>query len=251
MKIFTKRWSVLFFFALPLVGAAQEIKNVRADFDGEKVVIAYDLEHDDASQKFTVALYSSHNNYQKPLSLLVGDVGDNIIPGVRNRIVWDAKSVLPPNFDGDLTFKVKALQVGVGKKLRVSPLAQTAVKRGKNIEFNWTGGATDDKVTIELLKDNQVQQQLAGQLTNTNKFIWAVPKKSKKGKDYTIRISSTSNPTELASSQTFTIKPKTPFIVKFLPILALGGAAIFLGGNSGGGDGGGTLDDLPGPVKPN
>ena len=236
---------------------AQEVKDVRASFDGEKVIITYDLKFDDPTQKFKVALYSSHNNYERPLSLLLGDQGDNVVPGERNRVIWDTKSALPPDFDSDLTIKVKATKIipvvteAAVMRLSMKPFDKSVIKKGKTLEVKWVGGRADEKINIDLFKDNVIQQKIT-ETENKNHYSWTIPKKNAAGKNYVVRISKADNPTEVSNSQFFQIKPRTSFFVKILPVLAIGGAVAFLSGSKTGEDPGGTtLDDLPGPVKPN
>lgn len=244
--------------AMLRIAQAQEIKDVRASFDGEKVIITYDLAFDDPTQKFKIALYSSHNNYERPLSLLLGDQGDNVVPGERNRVIWDTKSALPPDFDSDLTIKVKATKIiavvneASAMRLSMKPFDKSVVKKGKTLEVKWVGGRPDEKINIELFKDNVIQQKIT-QTENKNSYAWTVSKKNATGKNYVVRISKADNPTEVSNSQFFQIKPRTPFIVKVLPVLAIGGVIYFLSGSKSGEDGGTTptVDDLPGPVKPN
>jgi hypothetical protein len=48
---------------------AQTVENINTKFDGEKIIITYDLNYSDPAEKFTVNLYSSHDNYNRPLTL--------------------------------------------------------------------------------------------------------------------------------------------------------------------------------------
>lgn len=66
------------FFLLSIDGSAQQIQNVRAEFDGEKVIIVYDLiaEQDDNRLK---VLSENKDKY-----LTSEDLFDEIRPGMRN-----------------------------------------------------------------------------------------------------------------------------------------------------------------------
>jgi len=171
---------------------SQTIENVAFEFDGESISITYDLNHNNAEQKFTISLFSSHNNYQKPITLLTGEVGDNILPGIQKKVIWDVRNELPPYFDDELSIKVKALlielpisQTIIKEKTtlelkeeigyRIKPFQNTAYKKGSKLKLNWEGGATSDRIKIDLLKNNVFQQTLS-QTKNTNAYMWKIPK---------------------------------------------------------------------------
>jgi hypothetical protein len=90
---------------------AQTLEKLTATFDGEKMIVTYNLAYADASQKFKVALYSSHDNFKQPI-MVTGDAGENVLPGAAKRAVWDAKRTLPADFDGDIQIKLKAARGG-------------------------------------------------------------------------------------------------------------------------------------------
>lgn len=228
---------------------AQTVENINTKFDGEKIVITYDLNYSNPTEKFNVDLYSSHDNYTRPLTLVTGAAGENVIAGKANRVVWDAKNTLPPDFDGEITIRIKVSRVVI-PPLEVTPLSTTVYKRGRNIALNWAGGLPNEKLIIDLYQNNVPAQRVAEQMDNSGAYNWKLPK-NVKGKNYDLRVRAVDRPDDLAVSQVFRVKPRTPFIVKVLPLLAVGVAVMVLGGDSGGGDSGGGVDAvLPGPVRP-
>ena len=223
---------------------AQIVENINASFDGEKMVITYDLRFTDANQKFKIVLYSSQDNYSQPLMLVTGDTGENVLPGKVKRVVWDAKSVLPTYFDGDIRIKIKASKMAA-PKLIFDPLTLKTYKRGRTISIKWTGGYATDMVIIELYKEKTFNLLVADKMNNTAAYEWKMPK-SVKGRNYTLRITNAARPDEQAESQAFRVKPSVPFLVKILPILAAGGIIALSSGDSPG-----PHDTpLPGPVNP-
>ena len=116
--------------------------------------------------------------------------------------------------------------------------------------MKWTGGYSDDKIHIELLKDKKVNRLVVDKIDNTASYEWAMPKGVKKGKNYTLQISTVARPNDQTESIPFKIKPRTPFIVKALPFV-VGGAVYFLTSPGGGELPGGGDALLPGPMKPN
>lgn len=205
--------------------AAQRVENIRAEVfgEGEKVVITYDITGAAMGQKFKVTVYGSHNNFAAPLTLVSGDVGRDreINGGPNKRIEWSAKSELK-DFIGDVTFEVRA-EVVAATFLIQKPALGSKFKRGKTAEIIWQGGVPGENVRLDLLKDGTVISQIAS-TQNSLRYSWPVPKSMDKGKGYQIRLSGESG---TVMSGTFGVKSKTPFIVKVLPFLVVGGAAAW------------------------
>jgi hypothetical protein len=233
---------------LNLTLRAQILENINASFDGERVTVSYALNHTEASQKFIIAFYSSHDNFTQPIQV-TGDAGENVLPGAAKRVVWDAKSALPSEFDGDLRIKIKATKMAA-PELVFEPLSLKTYKKGRTISMKWTGGFPSDKVTIELQKSKVTDLRVAEQIDNSGAYEWKMPK-SVKGKNYQLTLTNSSNPADPVTSSEFRVKPRTPFLVKILPILAAGVVAVILSGDDDGGPDGPTGDSvLPAPIKP-
>jgi hypothetical protein len=231
---------------LCLDASAQQIKNVHADFDGEKVIISYDLVAEHSEDKFTVTVFSSHDDFRTPLALLVGNAGENVAPGESHKITWDAKSSLPADINKDLVFKIKAkVTVGIHhpSRLEVKPLHFTSFKRGGKLNMEWNGGIEGEPIAIELYKSNKLVKKIS-ETNNANMFSWSIPKKTKTGKGYSIRISKASDPAVNAVSQSFEIKPKMSLLVKLIPVAVVGGVIAILASAEE------EDPDLPGPVTP-
>ena len=225
----------------------QTVENIRTTFDGDKLIISYDLIYPDPAQKFDVTLYSSHDDYARPLSLLIGDFGDKVVAGKGNRVIWDAKSSLPPDFDKDIIIQVKASKVAPpppAVKLSMKPFDQSTYKKGRTIEIRWVGGNLDDMYTIELFRDNTLNLRIAEKVSNSQRYDWTMPKSVKSGKNYLIRMSNVQTPTDLSNSQLFEVKPRTPLIVKVLPFLAVGAAVLLIKKTP-------SNSELPPPPNPN
>ena len=239
---------------------AQTVANVISSYDGEKMVITYDLNATDAGQKFKVSLFSSHDNYTQPLALLTGDAGDNVLPGKNHRVTWDVKNSVPPDFDGEIRIKVKAaplvpvlepIKTEAASKLVIKPLIQNSYKKGSTIDVSWAGGQAGDKLLIELLKGGEVQQKIAEKANSKQTYSWLMPKDTKAGKDYVVRITNSSRSQDMATSQMFSIKPKIPMLLKVVPVVVIGAVVYFITGGSKPAKDPATASDLPGPVKPN
>lgn len=233
--------------------SGQSLANLKTSFDGEKMVIIYDLLFAEPGQKFKVSFYSSHDNYSRPLSLLTGDAGESVNPGQGNRVVWDAKNTLPADFDADITIKIKVSKGGTGasNKLTTKALDKGSYKKGESLTLRWSGGNTGGKVNVTLYKDGARQQVIADKISNSQEYTWVVPKKGLSGKGYTLRVTNAANETELSDSQPFGVKSKIPMLL-IIPAVVLVGVTTFVvtsGGSEPPPEQG--EDELPGPVKPN
>jgi len=233
----------------------QTLSGLMVSFDGEKLSITYDLNDSDPNQKYKVLIYSSNDDYTNPLSLAIGDFGESVLPGKKKRVIWDAKSTLPQDFDKDVLIKLKATKI-LAPALNMKPLTYNIYKKGKKIEIGWLGGNPSDKLNIDLYRSQNGQLQLVKSIAKdvenkqgSQHFSWAMPKNTKAGKKYFIRVSKTDKPSDLTSSQFFDIKPRTPFIVKALPFLAAGAAVVLLSCGSKESPPP-TSSELPGPTKP-
>lgn len=224
---------VSLFLLLFLAGVTfgQSIDIVKATFDGQKVLINYELAFADASQKFTVSLYSSYDNYAVPIQGITGTVGEGVVPGENYHINWDVRSALPPTFDGEIIFKVKATKLIPALPLNVIPFSVTAYKRGQSIEINWTGGRTGDKLTIELQKGNETPQKVIEKTYNNQNYSWQIPTKTKPGNDYTVRIFNPDKSADTATSEKFSIKPKYAVWMKAIPFVVVGVVIKLLSGS--------------------
>ncbi len=245
------RFHNLGLFSLPLlwfsqICFSQTLDNVKASFDGDKVIITYDLNNADVNQKFKVGLYSSHDNYNNPISFGTGDIGENVLPGKLKRVVWVVKNSLPLDFDNDITIKVKATKMVAASKLAIKPLPKNAYKSGQSIDVQWQGGRPTDKINIALYKDGVMNQKLGENLNNNQTYKWSVPK-GLKGKGYSLHVSDGS---DQSTSQVFSIKPKVPLLYIIVPVVVVGGVVALLGGGSETPPTTVPSSDLPGPIKP-
>ncbi|SMG12891.1 hypothetical protein SAMN05661096_00553 [Marivirga sericea] len=81
---------LLLIFSLLIVSynsQSQTVENVTATVKGDIIIVSYDLVST-SDELFNINLYSSKDNFEKPLALVTGDVGPNIANGKeKNRVV--------------------------------------------------------------------------------------------------------------------------------------------------------------------
>jgi hypothetical protein len=238
---------VALFFAIVTASYSQQVQNVTARFDGEKVILSYDLLTSQPEDRFAVTLYSSHDNYQRPLSLVVGDAGENISPGTSHRITWDAKSSLPPEFNNEITFKVRAsmmVSLHHPSRLKAKPLDNNTYKRKGVLNLEWNGGKEGELMQVDLYQDGQHVEKVE-EVTNSHVYSWTIPPKTKPGSNYSLRISKAGDSDVYDNSATFKIAPRVPLAMKLIPVIVVGGVVAILAAPSKEEE-----PDLPGPVTP-
>lgn len=204
-------------FLSPIFVEAQSISNVRASFQDGKVIVTYDLTGGNEKQTYNISLLSSHNNFATPVLSVLGDVGSNIGLGVAKKITWDAALDLG-EYKGTLTFRVSADPVPLDYEF-TKPSLSTSYRRGKQATILWDGGAKSDNVTIELLNNGSVVQQLSN-ARNSGVQNWAIPKDMAKGSGYQLRLRSSSG--QEITSNNFSIKSKIPLALKVAPVVVAG-----------------------------
>ena len=153
----------------------QAVRNVRAEVDPTNpnlVNIFYDLQGQRTGEIFTITLYSSNDNYQNPLQLVGGDVGENQNAGSGKRVVWRAKEELGV-FTGSIQFEIRSLLTF--SPLEISePTAGSSFKAGSTLPVRWLGGASNSNIQMDLYRSNTLDRTI-GTTPNTRSYSWTIP----------------------------------------------------------------------------
>lgn len=233
--------SFLVFFSVTVF--AQSVKNIEATVLDDIIVVTYDLNGKE-SDLFDVNLYSSKDNFETPLTLVTGDVGQNVSPGKKKRIEWLAKNELG-DFEGSLIFEIRAfLPEPAFDPLEFVNFTLSEIKSGKSYRIQWKGGKPKEKIDILLFEDGQQKSRIA-QVDNLGKYLFKIPKGSKNS-NYRIQLDGESG--TVGSSQ-FKIKSGISPLLLAGSGLVVGGivaAVLFLDF-----DGGGANNELPTAPEPN
>ena len=242
-----------FFIGASLSLSAQKIENVRATTTDDQIIVTYDLIGATEGQEFRIQLYSSVDNFKSALIKVTGDIGNRIPSGTQRRIIWNSKEELN-NLKAEVILEVRGealapilpqVEKPVTSTASISPYSIRSpggigVKRGKAVSVIWSGGAPDDNVSLELLKNDVPQQKLIA-MKNSGNYQWTIPSKTKTG-SYKIKLVGANGE---ATSSSFKIKPKVGLLVKLLPVVGAGVlVAVLLGKDKG-------PSDLPEPPIPN
>ena len=192
---------------------AQQVTNIHATQLNESTVrVAYDLEGEVPGQMFTVSLFNSTNNYDLPLEYVDGYVGEQIEAGVNMFIDWDISKELVA-YEGELTFEVRAELTFT--PIRVSFPETKKVSRGKQHLISWKGTNTNDRVDIQLYRNDKKVASIT-KTVNDGQYEWDVPYSAKPGKGYSVKISSTSS-SQSSTGGEFSIQRKIPLFLKLIP----------------------------------
>lgn len=224
------------------VACAQQFTIKRIELAEQKIIIHYDLSDTVKGRTYSISVYRSNDNYINPLQHVNGDVGLEVKPGNNKKFSWDAKTELGENFNGSVSLEIRG-------KLYI-PFVRfggfdeyKAIKRLKPYDITWSGGTSHNILNFDLYKGDKKVLTIPN-IANVGHYKLTLPKDVKPGKDYRLRISDTKNKDEVVYTGTFTVKRKTPLLLKILPLVAIGVGVTLLGG---GDDGPGNIPDPPDP----
>jgi hypothetical protein len=204
---------------------SQSFENIQALTQGNKVILSYDLLASRPDDQFSVAIYSSHDNYTNPLKMVTGDVGANVKTGLNKRVEWNAEEL--KTFKGEITFELRGNPVLLKLNFR---FPMTNVKKGKATSIEWLGGSPTAPAKLYLFQGEKMISSVA-ETTNSGKYQWTIPKDVSSGEGYYYKLTAGN---ESVNSTTFSIKKKMPLLLKLSPLII--GAAVVGVLSSGGGD---------------
>lgn len=224
--------SVLFPVALltSLTVMSQTFSIKRLEVAGDKINLYYDLVDTVSSRTYTIALYSSHDNFVLPVQKASGDLGLEVRPGRNRKIVWNAKEELGAAFNGKVGLEVRGrLYIpfvrleGLNKKL----------KRLTPTEITWSGGTQQNILNFDLYRGEERVTRFAN-IANVGHYILTIPTTVKAGKGYRFKITDSRNKDQIVNSAPFRVKRKIPLLMKAIPVVVIGlGSYLVVLGNKG------------------
>lgn len=236
--------SVLFLLLCTSIHA-QKVAVKKVELAGEKIVVHYDLEDSNPSNEYQIYLYSSQNNFSTALTHVKGDVGNEVKSGSNKKIEWSIREELGP-YKGKLALELRGKVYAPFVKIQSFDVNKK-YKRGKSYPLNWRIGSSNP-IHIELYKGSE---RVVGELNHPNNgtFSLSVPANSKPGKDYRIKITDSRNSDEVIYTGYFQVTPKVPFLLKVVPIVAVGGVVAVLMSSGGGKTPGGGNNNTGGEIE--
>jgi hypothetical protein len=221
-----RKITIVFLLLLVAMGCrAQYTENLKATFKDGHVTVTYDLVGLKAKERYAVDLYASYNHFRSPLKMVSGDAGKNISEGRGKTIAWNAAAETN-KYSDTTTFQVKIALV-------FQPLAFInptggATRRGREMIVEWYGGIMSNEKELQLYRGAE-RIATFGKMKNVWQYTWRVPKDIQKGEGYTLRLSGGG---ENLVSRPFSIKSRTPLLLKLSPVFVAAAALSFLKGSS-------------------
>jgi hypothetical protein len=200
----------------------QSFENIRASQEGSRMIVIYDLVSERSNATYTVALYSSHNNFSQPVQRVSGDVGNGQKPGLNKRVEWDLRTELQ-EFRGQITIELAGSLDLIKLGFR-TPFISKHPRQGKTSRIEWVGATQHPTVKIELFHNGQ-PLSLIGDQKNSGSYDWQIPKDIKKGPGYKIRLTTGD---EHIESVEFSIGSRVPVYALIAPAAAVVAVATWL-----------------------
>jgi len=224
MNKFTIYLSTFYLFAFTSLNA-QEIELNRVFMKEGKVHFNYNLHDQESNKKYQLRLYGSQDNFISPLNFVKGDVGLEVSPGQNKEIIWNATEALGADFDGRMSFELRA-RVYVPFVSLNDFNEYKVMKRSQDYEVTWTGGRSTNVLTIDLYKGEQKMVSFPN-IANAGHYTLEIPKSLKPGKDYRMKISDKNNKDEVVYSDYFELKRRIPLLLQGVPGVIVAASVYF------------------------
>ncbi|NJN41030.1 MAG: hypothetical protein HC811_01040 [Flammeovirgaceae bacterium] len=212
------------FILIVVTAVGQKVFITKVELAGEKIIVHYNLEDSNPGSEYLLSLYTSRDNFAAPVVKVTGDVGSGIKPGSNKKIEW---SIIQDYgaYKGKIALEIRGRIFIPFAKFSNTSFSES-YKRGKSYTIHWNPGA-NDPINIELYKG---ESRVSGEVNkpNTGSYVFQVPSKTKPGKDYRLKFTSTRNSDEVLYSSVFAVKPKTSMVIKVVPIVVAGVVAYLL-----------------------
>jgi Ser-Thr-rich glycosyl-phosphatidyl-inositol-anchored membrane family len=226
----------LFIITISMIGMAwsshgQEFTIRKVELTAETVILHYDLVDTAKGHLYTVAVFSSRDQFVSSLQKTKGDVGLEVKPGINKRIVWNSKEELGAQFVGDLELEIRGriyipfVRFNNFEDYRV-------IKRGTVRTITWTGGTRQNILNFNLYREGELVTVIPN-IPNSGSYDLTIPTSVKPGKGYYFLVSDNKNKDQTMKTGTFQVKRKIPLLVKVLPIVAIAAAVPTLAGGGG------------------
>lgn len=217
---------VLTVFAFWNTGGSQNFTIKRIEQAPEHFIIYYDLESNEGSNACQVQVFSSVDNFLKPLEKVTGDVGISVKPGVNRRIIWDIKSEYGTKFKGEVQLEIRG-KIYVPFIVMNNLEENKVIKRAKKTTFTWTGDINNKPLVFSLYKDNELISERS-EIPNIGSAVIILPHSVKPGHGYYFVITETGNSEHSIRTNEFIIKKKIPAVIKVIPVAIVAGVVIIL-----------------------
>lgn len=209
------------------------VSNIQSELQDGMILITYELAPYNGYNEYSIEVLCSHDNYQKPLAQIEGDVGKGITSEQKEKAIsWK----YPDELQGgstDLTFQIIAIPaVSKDQKVKVVLAKGRRVvrKKGKYI-ISWTGVPAEVPVSINLLLNGVVLTAITTLSPGTNSYTWTIPAELESTKGYHIEVFEKGRMITPGLSESFEIKdsglsskffPNNPTMAKIVTATGIG-----------------------------
>jgi hypothetical protein len=215
---------------------AQDISIQQIEFEGQTITFSYSLSDTTRGRTYAVNLFSSKDNFTNPLQKVSGDIGIDIVPGIK-KIVWNAGEEFGATFQGAVSFEIRS-KVYV-PFIRLQGFEKTQ-KRGVPFDVTWTGGRPHNILRFDLLQGDERIATFSN-IANSGHCTLTIPSNVRFGENYRFRIYDPKNGEDVVYSSHFTVTRRIPLLFKVLPGALLAGAGYLIWNSASGSD----EDEIP------
>ena len=121
-------------------GFSQQIENLKPRVvNNNTIEVTFDLIDDADGKTYDLQLFSSFDNYTNALSMVRGDIGDEVVPGTGKKVMWEAKQEIG-DFKGDIYLEIRASPTPPFVTL-TNPADGKMLRRGKTAILQWSARA--------------------------------------------------------------------------------------------------------------
>ncbi|MFC2124118.1 hypothetical protein ACFLU5_04835 [Bacteroidota bacterium] len=244
MRILKAIISAICILICPIINnlRAQDVRITQIEFHEGDIVILYDLLDEDINRRYTLHLYSSADNYIKPLEHVEGDIGVDIEVGGNKKVIWHVAEEYGQDYTGKISLELKG-QVYIPFITLDEFEDYKSFVRGKSYEIVWAGGRGDHVLVFDLYRGEDKIHTIPN-VANVGHYSLLIPKKTKPGKSYTLKVSDAKNSDDVIWTGDFKIRRKVPLgIQMFAGAAILSGISLLLQQDAG-------PEEIPDPMMP-
>lgn len=213
---------------------AQRIENASVQQVDHDFLIVFDLiPKNSIQERYEVILTADDGVIVQTLQLTDGTLQD-VRPGNGLQFRISGRDSFK-DFRGEVSFGIEAKMIYSPIRF-ITPDNNARFDKGKEVHVTWEGGIDGDEYAVELYQDYSKLSILATDIQDST-FSWNIPKDTKPGRKYKLRVVSNNHLNQSAITPEFTIKQKIPIVIKLVPLLAIGGWVYMINKNDNGGNG--------------
>jgi len=198
---------------------AQNVVIHSIDIKDGDVRVSYSLIDRNIKNRYALYLYSSLDNYEKPLKEVEGEIGLDLKAGNNKKLVWHASQEFGKRFKGDVSLKIKGDLYSPFMKLNNFANIEK-VKRKQPTWITWTADTAISKLTFELYNENREFVHKYANVENKGRYELNIPGSVRPGEGYYFMIFDQDNENNIIKTPRFQIIRKNPNALKVILITA-------------------------------